>query len=134
MTWVVVVAMVDGPVRYTVDTPRSSELIAWLGCNDIDPRNVPYPSKVTVETDDGVHWVIRYDTYARSANGTIAVDRKTLAFGYAEVRVDLVTDPPMWWLTETAPSDLQGTEGAVGLLKPSASSEDNLPDGACNCD
>lgn len=124
----------DGPTGYVVDTPRSGELIAWLKCNDIDPRNVPYPSRVTLESADGVHWVIRYDTYARSSNGTIAVDHRTLAFDYVEVRVEMVTDPPMWWLTETAPSAVQGTEGAGVPIKSPEISEDNVSDSACNCD
>lgn len=123
-----------GPVRYEVDTGRTNELAAWLRCNDVDPQHVPYPSKVTLESVDGMHWMIRYDTYARTASGTLKFDHRTQVFEYTEVRVEMVTDPPMWWLKEAAPSGLQGTEGAAVLSKSPRVSEDNVADGAFNCD
>lgn len=126
--------MTAGPVSYAVDASRSSEMAAWLKCNDVDTRDVPYPSRVSVETADGTDWVIRYDTYVRTATGTIKFDHVTETFEYVEALAALVTDPPMWWLKETAPSAVQGTERAVELPKSPSGSEDNVSDGVCSLD
>jgi hypothetical protein len=94
----------DGPVQYMVKAPRSSELVAWLGFNGVLPGDVPYPSRIFVETEDGAEWVIRYEAYARSGSGRLKYDLATETFEYVECRAPLAYDPPMWWLTQTAPS------------------------------
>lgn len=101
----------SGPERYAVDAPRSNELVAWLKCNDVNPSDVPYPSRIFVETADGTDWVIRYDTYVRTVTGTIKFDFATETFEYTEAVAPLLNDPPMGWLKGTAPSGLQGTRG-----------------------
>lgn len=88
------------PLSYRVAAPRTSELVSWLACNDIDPRDVPYPSTVFVETPDGEQWFVRFDAYARTESGFIAYDPVSESFEYQERSVALVSDPPMWWLKE----------------------------------
>lgn len=80
-----------------------SELGAWLSCNDVDPRDVPYPATVFVETADGESWVIRFEAYARNEVGAIMYDPAADQFAYVERTAVLVNDPPMWWLEEVAP-------------------------------
>lgn len=106
--------MTAGPVSYAVDASRSSEMAAWLKCNDVDPCDVPYPARVFVETADGINWVIRYDTYVRTESGAIKFDFAREIFEYAERTVPLVNDPPMWWLKGVAPSGVQGSERGPG--------------------
>jgi hypothetical protein len=91
------------PVVYVVVAPRTSELVAWLRCNDVDPRDVPYKSEVFIGTDDGVAWFVEFDAYVRSEIGAIKYDLVTETFAYDVCRVPLVNDPPMGWLKEAAP-------------------------------
>jgi hypothetical protein len=93
----------DGPLQYAVKAPRSSELIAWLGFNGVRAGDVPYPSQIFVETEDGAEWVIRYEAYARSESGRLKYDLRTETFEYVECQAPLMYDPPMWWLKRTAP-------------------------------
>lgn len=91
------------PVSYAVNAPRTGELVAWLRCNDVDLRNVPYPTTVFVESPDGEQWFIRHEVYVRTASGAIKYDLESNSFEYAERQTVMVSDPPMWWLEETAP-------------------------------
>lgn len=95
------------PLSYVVKAPRTGELVAWLKCNDVNPRDVPYPSQVFVETPDGEEWFVRFEAYARSASGFIAYDPVAEAFEYVERSVPLLNDPPMWWLVEAAPMGVE---------------------------
>lgn len=92
------------PLSYVVNAPRISEMASWLACNDVDPRDVPYQSRVFVETADGAEWFIRYEVYARNENGSIMYDSAAEEFAYVDRSVVMANDPPMWWLEEVAPS------------------------------
>lgn len=91
------------PLSYVVEAPRTGELVAWLKCNDVRPSDVPYPSQVFVETPDGEAWFIRFEAYVRSASGMVLYNAAESAYEYVERVVPLVSDPPMFWLVETAP-------------------------------
>lgn len=106
------------PVSYVVKAPRSSELMAWLRCNDVDPRDVPYGAAVVIGTPDGEAWFIRFDSYVRTAAGVLRYDPFSEDFEYVERSVPLVNDPPIWWLAEwgTPPTGEAGALGGVGVL------------------
>lgn len=91
------------PLSYVVNAPRASEMTAWLTCNDVDPRLVPYQSRVFVETPDGEQWFIWYEAYAYDEDGFIMYDSAAEQFAYVERSVVMANDPPMWWLEEVAP-------------------------------
>lgn len=88
------------PLAYLVKAPRTGEMVAWLKCNDVDPGDVPYPTTVYIETADGERWFIRFEAYTRGESGFIRYDPVADSFELAERRVELVNDPPMWWLQE----------------------------------
>ncbi len=96
------------PLSYVVVAPRSSELVAWLRCNDIDPRDVPYKSEVFIRTDDGEKWYVEFDAYVRSEAGLLKYDVVEETFAYDVCRVPLLNDPPMWWLKEAPPTGGRG--------------------------
>lgn len=91
------------PLLYVVNAPRISEMVAWLRCNDVDPRDVPYQSRVFVETPDSESWFIRYEAYAYNEAGFIMYNSAAEEFAYVERLVVMVNDPPVWWLEEVAP-------------------------------
>lgn len=87
---------------YLVSAPRTSELVMWLKCNDVDPYIVPMPSDMFVETDTDGAWWIRHTAYVRARNGSTAYNSATRRYVYEECRAPLLNDPPMHWLTELA--------------------------------
>lgn len=101
------------PLSYVVNAPRTSEMVSWLRCNDVDPNEVPYTSQVFVETLDGERWFIRFEVYGRDAAGFIAYDQATEQFVYAERSVGMLNDPPMWWLEEVAPTGVRSHSSSV---------------------
>lgn len=121
------------PLAYVVKAPRSSEMAAWLECNDINPRNVPYSSPVFVETLDGEAWFIRFEVYARTDAGSLKYDPVTESFEYLKRSAVMVNDPPMWWLQEVPPTGGGGTSaGPTGA--ETAAGDDTVAEGAFNCD
>lgn len=118
------------PLSYAVKAPRMHELVAWLRCNDVEPRDVPYPTSVFVESVDGVEWFIRFDAYARSEAGVIMYDPAADQFAYVEQLVVMVNDPPMWWLEEAAPTgDGAAPAGPAGAEV--SASDHTVADGVC---
>lgn len=103
----------DAVVRYRVVGERSSEVAAWLRCNDVDPADVPFKSDVFVESDEAGVWVIRYVVYVRSLDGVIRYDPVTLKYVYGHRVVPLQNDPPMWWLCEEVASPGGGASSCV---------------------
>jgi hypothetical protein len=102
------------PLSYVVKAPRVSELVAWLKCNDVDPQDVPYSSLVFVETPDGEQWFIRHEAYVRE-DGVIKYDPVANSWEYIEQLTVMVSDPPMSWLVEAAPTgDGAAPTGPVG--------------------
>lgn len=102
------------PVSYVVKAPRMSEMAAWLACNDVDPRHVPYPSQVFVESEDGERWFIRFEAYVLSASGVTAWDPVARSYNCVRRSVALVNDPPMFWLVEAPPAGSAGGAGSAG--------------------
>ena len=88
------------PLAYLVNAPRTAEMIAWLKCNDVHPSDVPYPPQVFIQTADGERWFIRFETFVRSESGSIRYDATLETFTLEDRLVELVNDPPMWWLQE----------------------------------
>lgn len=120
------------PLTYVVNAPRTSELVAWLKCNDVDPRDVPYPCAVFVETPDGEEWFVRFDVYVRNEFGAIRYDAATLSFEYAERSVPMLNDPPMWWLEEAPSTGAEGASaGPAGA--ESTAGEDTVAERAHDC-
>lgn len=109
-------------MSYVVKAPRMNELSAWLKCNDVSPSDVPYPSVVLVETADGEAWFIQYEAYVRNASGHITYDAVTETFEYEVRTIPMVSDPPMWWLTEAPPL-------ATGMADGDAPAADAVAEG-----
>lgn len=91
-------------MSYLVSAPRTSELVMWLRCNDVDPHQVPSPSEIYVESDPEGVWWIRHSVYVLNDRGAVAYDSATRSFRYEDRWARLVSDPPMHWLTELAAS------------------------------